>query len=47
MQKKLLTLAVAVAVLALHMPAAEAVNLGSLGNIGAAVPTIERRALII
>ena len=34
MQKKLLTLAVAVAVLALHMPAAEAVSLGGLSNIG-------------
>ena len=34
MQKKLLTLAVAAAVLALHMPAAEAASLGSLGNIG-------------
>ena len=34
MQKKLLPLAVAAAVLALHMPAAEAASLGSLGNIG-------------
>ena len=34
MQKKLLPLAVAAAVLALHLPVAEAVSLGSLGNIG-------------
>ena len=34
MNKKLLTLTLAAAVLAMHMPAAEAVNLGSIGNIG-------------
>ena len=34
MNKKLLTLTLAAAVLAMYMPAAEAVNLGSIGNIG-------------
>ena len=34
MNKKLLTLTLAAAVLAMHMPVAEAVNLGSIGNIG-------------
>ena len=34
MKKQLFTFAVAVAVLALHMPMAEAINLGSIGNIG-------------
>ena len=34
MKKQVFALAVAAAVLTVHMPAAEAVNLGSIGNIG-------------
>ena len=34
MKKQLFTLALAAAVLAVHMPMAEAVSLGSIGNIG-------------
>lgn len=34
MKKQIFALSVAAAILAVHMPAAEAVNLGSIGNIG-------------